>query len=202
LSIDLDDGRRVSYIHLASINADVGMRVVRGQTGVCLSGASGTGSDHWYGAHVHVSLWERPGMAYRDTINFEHYLGGDTPPPPTHTGAKDDDMYLVWYGDNGPAEGWLVNGNAQVGVSSEADYAILKRMIVSDQTAAHPVGFNYAERDVISRYLEALAIQAGKSAAVAPSGASALVTPAWLAGFALGLIGLVEVVRFVVDLLV
>ena len=77
LSINLDDGRRVDYIHLASIQTSVGHRVGRGQYGVCRSGASGNGSDWYYGPHVHVSLWERPGMAYSDTIDFEAHAGDD-----------------------------------------------------------------------------------------------------------------------------
>lgn len=81
LSINLDDGRRVDYIHLSRIRVSVGDRVRRGETGVCNSGASGYGNDWYYGAHVHVSLWERPGMPYRDTIDFEKYVGTPTPPP-------------------------------------------------------------------------------------------------------------------------
>lgn len=77
LSIDLYDGRRVSYLHLSGIadNAYIGQPVVRGQTAIMWSGASGNGSDWYYGPHVHVSLWERPGMAYAATIDFENYLG-------------------------------------------------------------------------------------------------------------------------------
>jgi murein DD-endopeptidase MepM/ murein hydrolase activator NlpD len=84
MSVDLDDGRRVSYIHLSKVMGKIGQRVARGQKGVCLSGASGYGSDWYYGPHVHTSLWQRPGMAYADTIDFEKYVGsapGPTPPP-------------------------------------------------------------------------------------------------------------------------
>jgi murein DD-endopeptidase MepM/ murein hydrolase activator NlpD len=77
LTVDLDDGHCVSYIHLAAISAYLGQRVHRGQTGVAWTGASGHGSDHGYDPHVHVSLWERPGMAYRDTIDFEQHTGED-----------------------------------------------------------------------------------------------------------------------------
>lgn len=93
LSIDLDDGRRVSYIHLSQIMARVGQRVSRGQRGLALSGASGNGSDWYYGPHVHVSLWQRPGMAYRDTIDFERYVGNPpAPKPPPDNEDEDEDM--------------------------------------------------------------------------------------------------------------
>jgi murein DD-endopeptidase MepM/ murein hydrolase activator NlpD len=81
LSVDLDDGRRVSYIHLSSINAYIGQRVERGQVGLCRSGASGYGNDWYYGPHVHVSLWERPGMSYKDTIDFAAHVGPPDPGP-------------------------------------------------------------------------------------------------------------------------
>lgn len=93
LSINLADGRRVDYIHLSRIRVKVGERVKRGQKGVCNSGASGYGNDWYYGAHVHVSLWERPGMPYRDTIDFEKYVG--TPAPP----AKGDTVIAYHYQD-------------------------------------------------------------------------------------------------------
>lgn len=81
-TVDLDDGRRVSYIHLDAIadNAYIGQRVARGQTAIIWSGASGNGSDHAYGPHVHVTLQERPGLPYSQTINFEQYLGHEEQP--------------------------------------------------------------------------------------------------------------------------
>ncbi len=72
LSIDLDDGRRVSFIHCENALGFVGMRVDPGQV-VAISGASGYGKNWYYGPHVHVSLWERPGMLYSQTIDFEPF---------------------------------------------------------------------------------------------------------------------------------
>lgn len=95
LSIDLDDGRRVSYIHLSRVAASIGQRITRGQRGFIWSGASGYGSDWYYGPHVHVSLWERPGMAYADTIDFQRYVGEPDvppPPPPDPEESEDDEM--------------------------------------------------------------------------------------------------------------
>lgn len=74
VTIDLDDGRRLSYIHLSQTYVKAGQRVSAGQV-IAKSGASGFGQDWHYGPHVHVSLWERPGMNWADTINFELYVG-------------------------------------------------------------------------------------------------------------------------------
>lgn len=82
LSIHLDDGRRVDYIHLSRIRVRVGDRVKRGQKGVANSGASGFGNNWYYGAHVHVSLWNQFGMPMNQTIDFEKYVGTPTPPKP------------------------------------------------------------------------------------------------------------------------
>nr|WP_278101172.1 M23 family metallopeptidase [Microbacterium proteolyticum] len=63
VTIDLDDGRRVRYLHLSRRVVKIGDRVSRGQT-VAYSGASGYGEEDWSwnvaetgGAHVHMTLW-------------------------------------------------------------------------------------------------------------------------------------------------
>lgn len=80
VSIDLDDGRRVSYIHLSSVRVKYGQRIARGGV-IGKSGASGFGKNWHYGPHVHVSLWSRPGLSMGATINFERYVGDDWIPP-------------------------------------------------------------------------------------------------------------------------
>lgn len=93
VSVDLDDGRRVSYLHLSKISCWVGQRVGRGSTGLIWSGASGQGQEWYYGPHVHVSLWERPGMSYASTIDFENYVGDPTPiPAPVPIPIDEDEM--------------------------------------------------------------------------------------------------------------
>ena len=74
--MQLDDGRTVDWIHLASIQAWPGMRFGRGQRGLARSGASGFGNDWHYGPHVHVTLRARQGLSYRDTLDFEAYVDG------------------------------------------------------------------------------------------------------------------------------
>lgn len=89
VSIDLADGRRVSFIHCSRIIVGVGHSVVAGET-VAYSGASGFGEDWYYGPHVHVSLWPSPGMAYSKTIDFEPFtVDVPNPKPPI---VEDDEM--------------------------------------------------------------------------------------------------------------
>lgn len=77
LEINMDDGRVIDLIHLSQVNVKSGTRVSRGQTGVCLSGASGYGSDWYYGPHVHVTLRARTGLPLHQTLDFELYVGDE-----------------------------------------------------------------------------------------------------------------------------
>ncbi|KQM38384.1 M23 family metallopeptidase [Microbacterium sp. Leaf203] len=63
VTIDLDDGRRVRYLHLSRRAVGRGERVSRGQV-VGYSGATGYGEEDWSwnvaetgGAHVHMTVW-------------------------------------------------------------------------------------------------------------------------------------------------
>jgi murein DD-endopeptidase MepM/ murein hydrolase activator NlpD len=119
MSVDLDDGRRVSYIHLSAINAWIGQRVRRDQTGVCVSGASGNGSDWYYGPHVHTTLWERPGMPYSESIDFERYIGSN----PGNT--EDDEMpigYVKIQGKSGARRGGTYAVVSRPGAKPQAVY--------------------------------------------------------------------------------
>lgn len=87
VTVNLDDGRRVRYLHLSQVTVGIGARVSRGQT-IARSGASGFGSETGYGAHVHVSLWSSPGQSISNTIDFQLYVGNPTTPP-----QEEDDMF-------------------------------------------------------------------------------------------------------------
>jgi len=65
IHIDHDNGWGSDYLHLSSFAVRVGQRVAQGQL-IGYSGASGEGQDHYYGAHLHLSL--RP--------NHDHGYGG------------------------------------------------------------------------------------------------------------------------------
>jgi murein DD-endopeptidase len=97
LTVSLDDGRTVRYLHLSSCSVGIGERVSAGQA-VAIGGASGYGSDWYYGPHVHTTLW--PGGIWNDpTIDFDIYIG--TAPTPTPI-LEDDEMILIRTSDTNP----------------------------------------------------------------------------------------------------
>ncbi|WP_433674817.1 M23 family metallopeptidase [Microbacterium gorillae] len=72
-----DDGNYIRYLHLSQSLVSVGQRVTRGQA-IAKSGGSGNGSNTYYGAHVHVSLWiggTPSSQGYANTVDFENYIG-------------------------------------------------------------------------------------------------------------------------------
>jgi hypothetical protein len=90
VTVRLDDGRTVRYLHLESVTVNVGDRVDRGQR-LGWTGASANGSEYGVGAHVHTTLW--PGDAWAsETIDFERYVGEEPTDPDTF---PEDIMYIV-----------------------------------------------------------------------------------------------------------
>lgn len=90
LTIDLDDGRRIRWLHLSAILVGNGARVSRGQS-IARSGASAWGSEWGVGAHVHVSLFPSHsygGFGPNSTLDFEKYIGGSNPPAPSKPKPK------------------------------------------------------------------------------------------------------------------
>ena len=78
LTIDLDDGRRVRWLHLSAVLVTVGARVTAGQA-IARSGASAWGKEWGVGAHVHVSLFPTHsygGFGTSSTLDFEQHIGG------------------------------------------------------------------------------------------------------------------------------
>lgn len=67
--LDLDDGSGVDYLHLSQINVLIGQRVHAGDL-IGYSGASGYGSEWYYGAHLHISI--RPTRQHH-TENYHNY---------------------------------------------------------------------------------------------------------------------------------
>lgn len=112
VTLDLDDGRRVRYLHLSRRIVDPGDRVRRGER-IGYSGATGYGKEDWSadpntgGAHVHVTLWPRHRYTFganAGTLDFDAYAingqptGGtsepfpNTTPEPVPAEEEDDDM--------------------------------------------------------------------------------------------------------------
>jgi hypothetical protein len=77
LELIMDNGEVIDYLHLSKIMGKWNQRVKKGQTGIALSGASGNGSDWYYGPHVHVTRRATTGMPYASAIDFMLAVGGN-----------------------------------------------------------------------------------------------------------------------------
>ena len=125
LQVNMDNGEVIDYIHLSEIWVGEGQRVERGQTGVCLSGASGYDDDWYYGPHVHVTRRLYDGGPYWDTVDFEAAVGGGSGGGgggqwPAH------DLYgqwWVWWGQTllGLPEDGLDGPDTQAAVSAKQE---------------------------------------------------------------------------------
>lgn len=77
IHIDHDDGTGADYLHLSDSTSFVtlGQHVTQGMQ-IALSGASGFGSEHGYGAHLHISYRTVTGHAYTyyHSIDFDAYV--------------------------------------------------------------------------------------------------------------------------------
>ena len=102
VALQLDDGRTTRAIHMSAVFVGVGQRVDK-WTHLGLSGASGYGSDWYYGPHVHQTLW--PGCYWCDaTIDFMLYVGPDPEPEPEPTPRRkweETMVYAAYRDDNG-----------------------------------------------------------------------------------------------------
>lgn len=108
VTIDLDDGRRVRYLHLKRRHVSVGTRVKRGQH-IADSGATGYGEEDWSwnvagmgGAHVHMTLWahQRYTFGRYATLDPERYMASKQaakpkPKPKPKPDPLEDDMAII-----------------------------------------------------------------------------------------------------------
>lgn len=78
LALDLDDGRRVRFLHLKSVLVANGRRVKRGDL-IGYTGASAKGKEWGVGPHVHVTLWDfhRYVFSPNGTMDFVPQVGAD-----------------------------------------------------------------------------------------------------------------------------
>lgn len=92
LTLDLDNGQRVRYLHLSRILVNRGQRVGRGQV-VAKSGASAYGKDWGLGAHVHATLWPSHKYVFgaSGTLDFHAHVGprAAAPAPAGNPGYAD-----------------------------------------------------------------------------------------------------------------
>jgi hypothetical protein len=98
IHIDHDDGSGSDYLHLSSIATYAGDWVAQG-TVIGYSGASGYGSDYYYGPHLHISFRRNHSHGYGNNgnVDFDAVMRSqpdDTPTPPTNT-KEDHEMRIV-----------------------------------------------------------------------------------------------------------
>jgi len=136
VTIDLDDGRRVRFLHLSAWRTSVGDEVDGGDL-IGLSGASGYGSEYFGasspsripantgGPHVHVTLWPRHAYSFgvnAGTLDFDAYA--DNNAPALGGGGSEEDM---------PSEEWLIKLGADI-VSQVTDQV---RGVKADVATVH-----------------------------------------------------------------
>lgn len=116
-----------------------------------------------WGVVGRVSIADRIALTGRTYLGWsDHVL--DVPissalPAPVVPPRMEEPMYLIWSGDSGPEIGWLIVGAAIVGITSQQDYDLFRRVINSDQSADIPEHFLDVERDTIAGYLAEAARQ-------------------------------------------
>jgi murein DD-endopeptidase MepM/ murein hydrolase activator NlpD len=190
ITVALDDGRTVRYLHLDHVAVDIGDVVYRGDV-LGASGGSGNGSNAYYGPHVHVTLW--PGAPWdAPTIDFEAHAGNEDP-----INFEEHEMIII--------EALPDRGRALIGAGYYRKLKNSEELTAASQMATATLIGNARQYDV----WKAVALQgeaANSSYDTLPPDDVAtgtqthpLVGPAWFGGFLLGLIGLVEVLRFVFD---
>jgi murein DD-endopeptidase MepM/ murein hydrolase activator NlpD len=125
VTVSLDDGRTARALHLSSTSVSKGQRVSKGQK-IGVSGASGYGSDWYYGSHLHQTLW--PGNIWAaPTIDFEKYVGGSTPPP-------EDDMKVSSF----KKDFELDTDGTQTIRDGEAEFLLVTKSPVNTKIATGP----------------------------------------------------------------
>lgn len=155
VTLDLDDGRRVRYLHLSRITVSVGNRVSRGQK-IAESGASGYGSDWYYGAHDHTTLWDCwcYNFCSSCTLNFEKYVGSSNPP-------EDDMKVSSFKKDLG-----LDTAGTQTIRDGQSEYLLVTKNPVNTKIATGPnsyitavIGITFAEGLTVAPWLEAVQVE-------------------------------------------
>ena len=201
----LDDGRTTRSLHLSEVWVSAGQRVHRGQQ-IGRTGASGFGSEWGYGAHVHQTLWAGEAWA-GPTIDFEAHVGQPTDLPIEEgfwmalSDSDQADLYahIKFISDqvqgriatDRPATGQLAEYLTYGGYPMAAD---VKRALTGADAAD---GTKWAHAALLEDPKHYAETHSDASVETASGGRLA-----WVVGCGLGLIGLVEVLRFIADVLV
>lgn len=121
LTVALDDGNTVRYLHLSEPWLGVGTPVSAGDV-IGLSGASGYGQDWYYGPHVHTTLWQGPAWV-APTVDFETFIGTTQP-----TGNEIMPLRIISgpsYQSADPPQWVMHNGHAAVPITQVERAALL-----------------------------------------------------------------------------
>jgi murein DD-endopeptidase MepM/ murein hydrolase activator NlpD len=123
LEINMDNGQVIDMIHGSWIYGSVGDHVEKGQFGVFFSGASGYGSEFYYGPHLHLTLRANRGLPFSNTLDFELYIEKEEQPKD----EEDEDMVNGYYakGDISTTVYWIdgTSGYRRPVVAGELDAA-------------------------------------------------------------------------------
>ena len=98
--IDHDDGTGSDYLHLSAVGCSAGQWVPQGAL-IGISGASGYGSDWYYGPHLHISYRPNHAHGYGNSGNqdFDAIMtaqgGQPTPPEPTPIIEEEEEIMTV-----------------------------------------------------------------------------------------------------------
>jgi hypothetical protein len=217
VTVALDTGETIRYLHLSSIWVEVGWAVDRGQ-GIAATGASGFGSDWGYDPHVHVTLW-RGAIWAEPTIDFQTRIGPvdppDQPPPPQPIIPNGVNMLCVQNTATGTVYTVGDRFLHHVPGSTEADVAANlfnvgqswrinpanKRIELPENFFLELLDANGIPRSAAADVLGGKTWHHGTLTTKSAAEPSSLSTPAWVVGIILGVIGVVEVVRLLVDVL-
>jgi hypothetical protein len=185
-----------------------------GDVVISLGGGMCVATDYPYGGVINVcSLQDRqrqinrPYLGWADNIIGNPCFDGTapTPIPPTIPPTEGANMFIIHNGSS-PEQKILVtvDGGQLRARYLEDPY---ERAVILAAQPALPVAV--CDDPTFDGFLNRIGYAYGQpiplldvNAAGTPATAASLVTPAWLVGFFLGLIGLVEVIRLVIDLIV
>lgn len=198
LTIDLDDGRRVRYLHLSETWLEVGARVGRGWH-VATSGASAWGSDWGVGAHVHTTLFPGHSYDFGNTLDFEAHAGSDDEGDDELNATQADQLNniynAIFYG--GPS---MPDGNRSLG-QSIADLAGGQRPIVYRTVDGAPTETSWIQElaDVKTLALEDKERETAPPTKRDRSHRGDLVVPAWAGAGILAVVAIVEIIRLIIE---
>lgn len=172
ITLDLDDGRRIRYLHLSAIYVQRGWRVDRGSV-IGLSGATGYGEQDWSwnvaetgGAHVHTTLWRTQRYTFGSdaTLDPEIYM---TETPGSSSGAggnstpfEEDDMQQDERDALFEIKAALLNGRGDLNPGESFISSMIYNAKDTNNKVSIP-GVNYGRPEVIQQRTEAILAMLG-----------------------------------------